>query len=193
MLNIWLLSFCLAVDVLSKPLSPLPILVLDPHEADNSTALLQTLTESASSSRLNAHQCFDQRQPYDIQMKPVSYWDCVEAARRIAYGSKAHAPMHFSRDPNVGMELPESWSYGSCVIRLDVKGAEDEDTFNMILVANAASLIAERCSAKTPSSPGLGGLGLIGPKKVVLIFIYGRTPPPPPKPRPTVLSRVETS
>lgn len=129
-------------------------------------------------------QCFAQRQVHDIQLKPISYMDCLKAAEKATFGGKAGAPMHFSRDPGVGMRMPASWAHGSCVIRIDTREPKDDDSFPMFDVANAASLIAERCTKR--DTPGLGGLGLIGPKKVIMIFVYGRIPGPPPKPRPTV-------
>lgn len=72
-----------------------------------------------------------------------------------------------------------------------MKEKEDEDTFPMFAVANAASFIAEQCSK--PNTPRLGGLSLIGPKKVVMIFVYGRRPEPPPEPRPTIPPAVDTA
>lgn len=137
--------------------------------------------ELYGSSAGSGTQCFA---PGELHMKRIHYLDCIRAAERATWGGKAGAPMHFSKDSKVGMKLPEHWSYGSCVIRIDMRNNDDEDTFPMFEVANAASLIAERCSK--PGTPGLGGLGAIGPKKVVLIFVYGRLPPAPPKPRPTI-------
>ena len=136
---------------------------------------------------LNAQQCFH-RQLHDIQMKPIHYPDCIKAAEKATFGDKAGAPMHFSRDPHSGMQLPELWAHGSCVVRIDMKQQEDQDTFSLFIVANAASLIAQKCSDFTPSSPGLGGLGLVGPKKVVTLFVYGRRPPPAPRPRPSLIT-----
>ena len=129
-------------------------------------------------------QCFEKANPYAVEFKPISYRDCIEAAKKAMLGGKAGAPMHFSRDAEAGMGMPETWSHGRCAIRIDVKEHDDEDTFPMVAVANAASLLAQRCSK--PSTPGLGGMGLIGPKKVIMIFVYGHDPDPPPKPRPSV-------
>ncbi|KAL8935587.1 MAG: hypothetical protein Q9216_005354 [Gyalolechia sp. 2 TL-2023] len=136
-------------------------------------------------------QCFASEQFHDIHLQPIHYLDCIKAAERVTWGGKAGAPMHFSRGSGIGMQLPEHWSYGSCVIRIDMRQPDDEDSFPLFEVANAASLIAERCSK--PPTPGLGGLAAIGPKKVVLIFVYGRLPPPPPKPRPTIPAGIATS
>ncbi|KAL8909362.1 MAG: hypothetical protein Q9171_005082, partial [Xanthocarpia ochracea] len=138
-------------------------------------------------------QCFQQRQPKDVQLKPIRYSDCVKAAEKATIGGKAGAPMHFSRDAHSGMQLPERWAHGSCVIRIDMKQQEDHDTFTLFVVANAASLIAQKCSDATPSSPGLGGLALIGPRKLVVMMVFGRTPGPPPRPRPTILAVANTA
>ncbi|KAL8657999.1 MAG: hypothetical protein Q9202_007639 [Teloschistes flavicans] len=183
------------VVVYSSPLLlPLPPnLALLPDSDDNNkntTALVQTLEESLTAGS-NAQQCFNQRKPHEVQLKPISYADCVGAARKIADGDKAGAPMHFSRDPSAGMGVPEWWAYGNCVVRIDVLKEGDEDTFNLFVVANAASLIAQKCSVR--GTPGLGGLAVIGPKKVVMIVIYGRTPPPPPRPRPSILPQIGVS
>ncbi|KAL8993336.1 MAG: hypothetical protein Q9169_006423 [Polycauliona sp. 2 TL-2023] len=149
------------------------------------------MQDSRNLAILGAQQCFDQRQPNDVQLKPIHYPDCIKAAEKITFGGKAGAPMHFSRDPRGGMELPESWAHGSCVIRVDMKQKEDQDTFPLFAVANAGSLIAQKCSDFTPTSPGLGGLGIVGPRKVVVIIVYGRTPPPAPRPRPTFLAAAD--
>ena len=74
-----------------------------------------------------------------------------------------------------------------------MKQQEDHDTFPLFVVANAASLIAQKCSDAAPSSPGFGGLALIGPNKVVVMIVYGRTPDPPPKPRPTIPAVANTA
>ncbi|KAL8653229.1 MAG: hypothetical protein Q9226_003934 [Calogaya cf. arnoldii] len=153
-----------------------------------------TLTQDFRNlTALNGGQCFDQRQPYDIQLKPIHYPDCIKAAEQATIGGKAGAPMHFSRDSHSGMQLPEWWVHGSCVIRIDMKHKEDHDTFPLFAVANAGSLIAQKCSDFTPSSPGLGGLGTVGPGKVVVIIVYGRTPPPRPRPRPTIVAAANTA
>ena len=170
MVKFWL-SFSLYIaDILASPLS----VPFGAHPWAGSDALIQ------ASNAL----CFSQRQPHDVQYKPIRYMDCIEAAERATAGGKAGAPMHFSRHPSKGMELPQWWTYGSCTIRIDMKEPDEEDTFPMYGVANAASKIAEDCTK--PNAPGLGGLGLIGPKKVVIIIVYGVTPPPPPRPRPTI-------
>ncbi|KAI4180001.1 MAG: hypothetical protein L6R41_007521 [Letrouitia leprolyta] len=132
----------------------------------------------------SSSQCFATEQFHGIRLKPIHYTDCIEAAERVTWGGKAGAPMQFSRNSKIGMEVPEHWSYGNCVIRIDMKNPDDVDTFPLNDVANAASLIAQRCSRS--GTPGLGGLAAIGPKQVVVIFVFGRVPPDPPKPRPSV-------
>ncbi|KAL9027110.1 MAG: hypothetical protein Q9196_004319 [Gyalolechia fulgens] len=177
----WLFFFLLAADV-SAGLLALPV---GARPWGDVRGLNKELCDSSAGS--NA-QCFATDQFHGICLKPIHYYDCIRAAERATFGGKAGAPMHFSRHPKMGMELPEVWSYGSCVIRIDMKSNDDEDTFPMNEVANAASLIAEWCSK--PDTPGLGGIGAIGPKKVVMIFVYGRLPPAPPKPRPTTPPRI---
>lgn len=186
MVNIWWLLLFLAVNVSTSPTLSTSI---EPFAGDYTKALTRFFHNP--SKPLGASQCFSQRQPYDIQLKPITYAHCIEAARKVAIGDKAGAPMHFSRDPDAGMGLPEEWAYGNCVVRIDMREPGDEDTFNLYTVSNAASLIAQRCTAR--EMPGLGGLGLIGPKKVVMMIVYGRLPGPPPKPRPTIAAGVETA
>lgn len=179
MMSPCILFLAFAIGICASPLS-VPI---GTHPWLGSNALTQNLRNLTA---LSAQQCFDQRQPHDIQLKPIHYPDCIKAAEKATFGGKAGAPMHFSRDPHSGMELPEWWAHGTCVVRIDMKQQEDQDTFPLFAVANAGSLIAQKCSDFTPSSPGLGGLGIVGPKKVVVIIVYGRTPPPGPRPRPTL-------
>ncbi|KAI4138178.1 MAG: hypothetical protein L6R39_006928 [Caloplaca ligustica] len=181
MRDLWTFLVFFVPVILASPLS-----AIDAGRWGGSSVIARLLNDSSSGENV---QCYSSRQGHDIRLKPIVYSDCVKAAEKATIGGKAAAPMHFSKDPNVGMAMPESWAYGSCVVRIDMRGKEDEDTFPMFVVANAASLIAEKCS--TPDTSGLGGLGLIGPKKVVMIFVYGRIPRPPPKPRPTILAAVD--
>lgn len=179
----WLMSLIFVAQTIASPLS----IPTGARPWRGSKELYQALHGSSVGSEAK---CFAPDQ-HDIDLKPIYYPDCVKAAARTTMGGKAGAPMHFSRHPNVGMQLPEHWTYGSCTIRIDMNYANEEDTFPMLVVANAASYIAERCSK--PDTPGLGGMGEIGPKKVVTIFVYGRYPPPPPRPRPTIPAGAVTS
>ncbi len=165
---------CHAVHTFASPLAP-----VSASRYSGVLSLMAHMNQLVSEAK-----CFQKRQPHDIQLKPINYRHCIEAAKRAVIGGKALAPMHFSTDPTVGMGMPATWTYGRCAIRIDTKEPDDEDTFPIVVVANAASLLAERCTK--PDKPGLGGLGLIGPKKVIKIFVYGRDPDPPPPPRPTV-------
>ncbi|KAL9599994.1 MAG: hypothetical protein Q9219_003463 [cf. Caloplaca sp. 3 TL-2023] len=134
-------------------------------------------------------ECFSREQVPEVELKPINYLDCIHAARKVIMGGKAGAPMHYSRRPDVGMQVPEHWASGSCEIRIDTEGPNDEDSFPLLVVANMASLIAQHCS----TDPGLGGMKLIGPKKKIMIFVFGRYPPPPPRPRPTFLADAASS
>ncbi|KAL8798861.1 MAG: hypothetical protein Q9223_007790 [Gallowayella weberi] len=187
MATLYLSLLLLIIDVLAGPLS-LPLRV---HTGGGSHELFQPLNASRLGFQVN---CFDKRRtPEDIHLKPIRYSDCIEAARKITFGDKSRAPMAFSRSPHIGMQVPEHWSSGTCAIRIDMKQQEDEDTFPLLDVANAASMLAERCSDFDIRSSGAGGLGYVGPKKVVVIFVYGQTPPPAPRPRPTILAQADTA
>ncbi|KAL8920162.1 MAG: hypothetical protein Q9208_006408 [Pyrenodesmia sp. 3 TL-2023] len=177
MKQLWFLFLvCLTAHVLASPLTPTSA---SRYHAGESSVMAHLLMGLIKNGR-----CLDKRQPHDIQLKPINYRDCIEAAKKVMIGGKAGAPMHFSSDPKAGMEMPATWSYGRCAIRIDTTQPDDEDTFPMVVVANAASLLAERCTK--PNTPGLGGMGLIGPEKVITMFVYGRDPDPPPPPRPSV-------
>lgn len=117
-------------------------------------------------------ECFPERRWQGVDLKPISRRDCLEAAKTIVRGGKTGAPMHFSRDPGVGMQLPATWASGSCAIRIDAKNPRDEDTFPIFVVSNAAFHIAQQCTK--PDTPGLGGIGYIGPQKVIMVFVYGQ-------------------
>ncbi|KAL8689003.1 MAG: hypothetical protein Q9224_004746 [Gallowayella concinna] len=187
MATLYLSILLLVIDVIAGPLSS----ALGAHTGRGSHRLFRPLDASSLGFQSN---CFDKRRtPEGIQLKPIHYGDCINAARKITFGDKAAAPMHFSKSPNVGMQVPESWFSGTCGVRIDVKRQEDEDTFPLIDVANAASLLAQRCSDFQQRSSGVGGLGYIGPKKVVAIVVFGQDPPPAPRPRPTLLAGAETA
>lgn len=181
---LWLYFILLAACVSAGPLST-PI---DAHPWGD----IHRLNRGLFDSDLGAGtQCFATESFHGVRLKPIHYDDCIKAAERVTWGGKAGAPMQFSRDSKIGMEVPEHWSYGNCVIRIDMRYPDDVDTFPLNDVANAASLIAQRCSKS--ETPKLGGLAEIGPKKVVLIFVFGRVPPAPPKPRPSIPPAIASS
>ena len=92
----------------------------------------------------------------------------------IIASDHTHAPIHFSRQPNMGFLVPHSWIVGTCVIEINTIERFDADDFTLSQIGLVASAIAAVCIF---TGPGYGGTDFVGPKKVVHVKMYGRHAP----------------
>lgn len=147
----------------------LPLLLLTSPAVNNLTTRPKSLNGEANAF------CFAQPTYPKEPLFPTSYPDCFEAIKLMTYGDKRDAPIYFSRDPSVGYSLPSTWSHGTCEVELDVDPPNEGDTAKMVDIGKVALTIAILCVAEPPR---LGGRVRVGPKEVIVIFMYGREVPP---------------
>ena len=133
--------------------------------------LIPALTSNASLSVTLG--CWEQNPPPEPQFPPLTYIECKQAIREIPMGTKALAPLSFSRDPDAGFILPYTWKYGNCAIEIDVVRADDEETSTFAAIFKRAFDIAVECVIKPPH---LGGKGLVGEDGQLRVSIYGGNP-----------------
>lgn len=143
----------------------LPLLLLNSSAVSNLTTRPKWFNGEANAF------CFTQHALPKEPLLPPTYQDCFEAIRLITHGDKKEAPIYFSRDASQGFGLPHTWALGNCEIEIDVDPTDEGDTIKMIDIAKAAFSIAVLCVEQFPY---LGGRDRVGPKEVIVIFMYGR-------------------
>ena len=111
--------------------------------------------------------------PSDSPLLPAVAADCASIVDMMLEGDKRHAPMHFSRKPGRGFQVPHRWVNSTCVVVIDLVG-DEEDTMSMWQIAMAATWILNLCVGR-PGRPSLGGREYTGPKDAMLVLLAGRT------------------
>ena len=113
--------------------------------------------------------CFQQARPPEPQLVRTSFTDCFNAEQQLAVYDP-YIPMRFRRNNNTIFEIPVKFTYRTCVILLDM-GADAEDVFYVAQIRNAVIDLARRCTAQRKA---LGGMALVGPRKLMEVWVSGR-------------------
>ncbi|KAL6715224.1 hypothetical protein ACLMJK_007488 [Lecanora helva] len=113
--------------------------------------------------------CFHQEQG-GRPLGQTNVVDCTYAMNRVV---TSVVPAHyvFRRTYRYPFPLPKTFPAGSCNIWLDMTSNEAEDSFELADIVVAASRIVGKCVA---GAPALGGKTLVGPKKLMEIFVFGK-------------------
>lgn len=114
--------------------------------------------------------CFHQSPPHDTQLSRTNFVDCFNAEKKIA-GYDTHRPIRFHRNDDTAFVLPNSFTYRTCVIFVDMMNADAEDFFYVGQIRDVAIDTARRCTA-IPQA--LGGRGIVGPKRLMEVLVLGR-------------------
>lgn len=114
--------------------------------------------------------CFHQFQPPEPQLLRTSFKDCFNAEQQLA-AYAPYVPIHFHRNNDTPFEIPVRFTYRTCAIFLDMVTPDAEDVFYVAQIRNAAIDTARKCTARPKA---LGGLALVGPKKLMGIWVTGR-------------------
>ncbi len=146
----------------------LPILLLNPSAVSNLTNQSKSLDGAANAF------CFIQPPLPQPRLLPATYDDCFQAGLQMRVGDKAEAPIYFSRDPSVGFQLPHTWEHGNCAIEIDVDPPGEGDTTTFMQMHRVALRTMMLC---VKDFPRLGGRDRLGPKEVLVMFVYGRAEP----------------
>ena len=114
--------------------------------------------------------CYRQAAPRERQLSPTNFIDCFNAENGLAtYDS--HRPIHFRRNNDSAFILPQSFAYRTCVILIDMASDDAEDFFYVRQIRDVAIDTARKCCARPQA---LGGKGIVGPKKLMEVFVLGR-------------------
>ena len=114
--------------------------------------------------------CFQQARPPEPQLARTSFTDCFNAEQQLA-AYDPYVPIHFRRNDDTPFEIPVKFTYRTCVIFLDMVSYDAEDFFNVAQIRNAVIETARKCTAQRKA---LGGMALVGPKKLMEIWVIGR-------------------
>ena len=114
--------------------------------------------------------CFRQAPPDEPQLCRTSFTDCFHAAAKISAHDTRNL-VHFHRNSDTTFRLPNSFTYNTCVIFLDMVTADAEDFFYIGQVQDVAIDTARRCTAFPMA---LGGKGLAGPRMLMEVEVWGR-------------------
>lgn len=114
--------------------------------------------------------CFQQAPPSEPQLSRTNFIDCFNAEKKIA-AHDTHRPIHFRRNHDSTFALPNTFTYKTCVIYLDMVTADAEDFLYVGQIGNVAIDTARRCTAFPLA---LGGQGVVGPKKLMEVLVLGR-------------------
>lgn len=122
--------------------------------------------------------CYDPPLPREMLYPYVSS-DCDEANDQIIGSRNKWAPYIFSRKPSTDphwYQLPVKYTYGSCVIFIDMKNDKDEDSVRVTYVASSAWVLAHKCSGEENPEYRYGGFMTVsvGAADLISINVYGR-------------------
>lgn len=114
--------------------------------------------------------CFRQAPPNESPLYRTNFIDCFNAEQKIA-AHDTHRPIDFRRNDSSTFILPNSFTYRTCVIFLDMVSADAEDIFYVGQVRDVVIDTARKCTALPKA---LGGRGMAGPRKLMEVLVLGR-------------------
>ena len=114
--------------------------------------------------------CFQQTRLPEPQLARTSFKDCFNAEQQLA-AYDPHIPIQFHRNNDTPFEIPITFTYRTCVISLDMVSADAEDVFYVAQIRSAVIDTARKCTARPKA---LGGAALVGPRKLMEIWVIGR-------------------
>ena len=114
--------------------------------------------------------CFQQALPPKPQLARTSFTDCFNAQQQLAVHNP-YIPIQFYRNNDTPFEIPIKFTYRTCVIFLDMISDDAKDVFYVAQIRNAAIDTARRCTAHPKA---LGGMALVGPRKLMEVWVTGR-------------------
>ena len=112
--------------------------------------------------------CFAQNLPNETQIAPLIYKECREAVASIPMGGKSLAPVTFSRTSEAGFQVPDSWTFGTCTVAIDVVTASTQETATFAAILKRAFDLTVECVIHPPHLGGKSALGKRGGLEVAL-------------------------
>lgn len=150
-----------------------PNLPLSLNQSSFLDALAKNLTTASAPT---ANGCFNALSPHFPL--PAHYEDCYEACDKLLELLRVPPTerLKFGKQHGSNILLPQSVSFGTCQIRVDVTDPRDEDIFDLWTLHGAGLDLAYRCT-EGPNF-NYGGIRAVGSKGVVDMIMSGRMPPP---------------
>ena len=143
---------------------------------NNSLPWLINMSIPNTSSTIAEKDCFDAAS--DPRLIPASLYDCLHAAQQITQKGSLTRPITLTRrNTKRVFRLPQVFRSGTCIISVDVDNDDDEDKFPIGTVHQAALDLSMRCVGGFYHN---GGKIFVGPRKLLYVTVFGRTPPPAP-------------
>lgn len=105
---------------------------------------------------------------------PTTFHDCYQVAKFILRPSRSDLPILFSRYPGRGYQVPDTWGWGSCAIRLDTHSWLDEDTATFMDIVREVNTVLLGCVARPPH---FGGTQFVGPRRKMNVTVMGHNGP----------------
>ena len=167
-LHFWCLVFTFFA-LIANSLDLLTPQTLNSTEAFDHNIPDTSIIKNATNARNDVVGCFKQ-EPHQVpQLSRTNFVDCCNAEKKIA-ALEPQGPIEFSRNDSIFV-LPNTFTYRTCVIYLDMVNANAEDFFYVRQIREVVIDTARKCtSLRRP----LGGKALAGPKKLMEIYIVGR-------------------
>lgn len=114
--------------------------------------------------------CFRQAPPYESQLSRTNFIDCYNAVEKMS-AHDTRSLVHFRRNNHSTFILPNTFTYRTCVVFLDMVSADAQEFFYIRQIKDVAIDTARRCTALPMA---LGGKGLAGPRKLMEVLVLGR-------------------
>ena len=158
-----------ALSSVAKPLDPITPNITNSTRAFNHDFRLTSHSNTTDGVE-DIIGCFQQARPPEPQLVRTSFTDCFNAEQQLAVYDP-YIPVHFRRNNDTTFEIPVRFTYRTCVILLDMVSADAEDVFCVAQIRNAVIDLARRCTAQRKA---LGGVALVGPRKLREAWVVGR-------------------
>lgn len=163
-------------DLRNKP----PLRIMAPSGIDN---MGHDSNLSLNALELGAElKCYDPPLPRE-RIWPINVNDCEMATSAFVGHKPISQKYTFSRKPiatKYYYHLPATYSYGSCVVHLDMNNDDDQDTVKLATVEATAWVLAHKCCGEEKPTQQYGGWGTVntGSQGLINVWIYGRLWPP---------------
>lgn len=119
-------------------------------------------------------ECFSESGPTPrSHLYPVESLDCLNAARKMLISRPDHLSMTFGRrvtEAGLDFKLPWTARNRSCIVTVDTLNDNDFDTIVLRDVYSTALNRIEKC---TTGDEKFGGRLIVGPKRVVYVYVFG--------------------
>ena len=125
-------------------------------------------------------ECYDPPTPRE-RLYPVEFLDCEKATVQIVGGRNKEFYYIFTRKlirDRFYYPLPKKYTYGSCVVYLDMVNDSVQDKVKLRFVEASAYVLAHKCSGQEKAPFKYGGSMTVGvgANNLIRVYVYGTWP-----------------